>query len=108
MHRIAGAKEALGAAEQTRVMLVPADSAAGAKRLGDFGFVADCGGGDLIDTGKEGGSAFVGEYQRLFRRHRESRGARIVVNVPGRRLCGSPFADISLSSSGTRGQLGRG
>src|SRR5882762_10167537 len=102
MHRIAGAEEAFGAAEQTWVMLVPSDSVAGAKRLGDFGLVADCGGGDLIDTGKEGGPAFVGEYERLFRRHRESRRDGIVVDISGRRLCGSPFADISLGGTGAR------
>ena len=72
MHRVAGAEEALGAAEQAGVVLVPSDAAAVAKRVGDFGFVADGGGGNLVHAGKERRAVFVGEHQGLLGRHREA------------------------------------
>src|SRR5208283_5932516 len=49
VHRVAGAEEALGAAEQTRVVLMPAHATAVAKGARDFGLVADGSGGNLVD-----------------------------------------------------------
>ena len=48
---IAGAEEPLGAGEQLRVVLMPADPGAAAEGLGDLGFVLDRGDHDLEGAG---------------------------------------------------------
>ena len=72
MHRVAGAEEALGAAEQTWVVLMPSDAAAVAKRVGDFGFIADGRGCNLVHRGEKCRAVFVGKHQRLLGRNRKA------------------------------------
>src|ERR1700719_236420 len=51
MGGVAWPEEALSAAEQARVMLVPADAASGLESLGDLGLIAQYGSDDFERTG---------------------------------------------------------
>jgi hypothetical protein len=103
--RVAAAEEALDAAEQALVVLVPCHALAAAEGVGDLRLV-QIGGCDHVErTGDVDRARFVGERHRLFGRHREPPAVRIVVDVAGSRLGGQPFAHITLCGLRALGEL---
>src|SRR5207247_9123321 len=101
------AEEALGADEERGVVLVPADTLAGAEGGGDLGLVLEEGGQDLEAALSEGRALLVGEDHGLLGVEAKARRRGIVVDVAARGLRAEPLADVALGRARTRGELGR-
>ena len=105
---VAGPEEPLGAVEQVRVVLVPAESGSGAEPLFDRRHVAQHTKGELHAAGDEGWPILDGKRERLFRCHRVQLFGRVVVDIPASRLVGQPGPHVCRRCPGAVGQfLGR-
>ena len=101
---VAGAEEALGAAEQRRVVLVPADAQAGAQRAGHPRDRLE-----LVDRDLEGaqdveGAVLAGQRLALLLVEREAAGGRVVVDVAAGGLGRQPLQQVARIGLGAPGE----
>src|SRR5271163_1432085 len=94
MRAVVWTEKALRSGEELMVVLVPADTLAGAKSLRDFRLVLEAGAEQLEKAGEKNGTLLVGERHGLLRRQRELRGSRVVADESSGRLRREPFADV--------------
>ena len=107
MRAIAGAEEALGAAEHAMVMRVPAQAFARAKGFDDLVFIEPERGRDLESRRHENGALVERQDHRLRRRQGVSLLLGIVGDIAAGRLVGEPLADIALANAGCFGERHR-
>src|SRR5205085_7604159 len=97
---VARPEEPLGAAEQPRVVLVPADSLACFESRCDSWLGPHRGERDLERARQEDRSVLVCENKRLLFGQEEPARLRVVARVSAGRLRGKPLAHISFGSAG--------
>jgi hypothetical protein len=107
VREIARTEEPLGAGEEVRVVLVPAEAVAGPEAFGDLRLVLGHRRDDLERAGHERRAALVGERHRLLGWQAERPVGGVVLHVAARRLVAQPFADVALLGVGARCQLRR-
>jgi hypothetical protein len=103
----AGPEELFGAAEQLGIVLVPAESAPAAQRLGDPVAVAVDGRDDVVAADQVDGAVLVGEDERLLGREGERAAAGVVVDIAARRLGRQPLVHVQDRHAGALGDLRR-
>ncbi len=104
MRTIAGAEEALGAAEHAMVMRVPAQAFARPEGFDDLVFIKPERGRDLESRRHENGALVECEDHRLHRRQGVGLPLRIVGDIAAGGLVGEPLADIALANAGCFGE----
>src|ERR1700737_175661 len=104
MRAIAGAEEALGAAEQAMVMRMPAQAFARAEGLDDLVFIEPERGRYLERRRHENGALVERQNHGLRRRQQISLLLGIVGDIAAGRLVGEPLADIALANAGCFGE----
>ena len=104
---IAGAEEALCAAEQAMVVRVPAQAFARAEGFDDLVFVEPERSRDLEGRRHENGALLERQHHRLRRRQSVSLLLGIVGDIAAGCLVGEPFADIALANAGCLGERHR-
>ena len=99
MRAVAGAEEALGAAEHAMVVRVPAQAFAGAEGFDDLVFIEPERGRDLEGRRHENGALVKRQDHRLRRRQGVSLLLGIVGDIAASRLVGEPLSDIALANA---------
>ena len=105
---VAGAEEALDAAEQAVVVVAPAQLLAGLERRGELRLVVEHRGERVIAAGHADRAILVGEHRGLLRGQREGALCGVVGHETGRRLGGQPLAHVALARAGLLREAGRG
>src|SRR3984957_7253656 len=104
MRAIAGAEEALGAAEQAMIMRVPAQAFARAEGFDDLVLIEPERGRHLESRRHENGALVESQDHGLCRWQGISLLLRIVGDIAAGRLVGEPLADIALANAGCFGE----
>ena len=105
VHAVARPEEALGAAEQPAVVLVPAHPLAASECLEDLLFVGEQGGDQVVCAQDVEGAVFVGQRQRLLVGQRVAVAGRVVGDVSAGGLVAKPLAHVALGRPRTLGHL---
>src|SRR5215813_4089020 len=102
---VAGAKEPLGAVEDSRVLLLPGDAVAGAERLGETVDAREPAASDGGAAGQEGRRCLMGEHRGGLGRQRVPPVALPVGEESGGGLLGEPLPQVACRRAGAGGQF---
>ena len=105
MRAVARTEEALGAAEQAVVVLVPTEASAGPERFKDLPLIGVQRGKRLEHSEDVERAVLVGERERVLIGQRERIGLRVVRDVNAGGLVCQPLTDVSFAGARAAGQL---